>query len=181
MIAKLFTLAQALMMSALLMGGMILPAAAQAPAPGGPGMMHRWDPAQMQAKIKAHLAKLHERLEIKASQQKAWDAYAKSVEAIPEGMKKRPGKDADAATLARFRAERAAHFAKKLSAIADTTAKLEAVLTPSQRQVFDAAARRYGHRGYGRHGMGMKGDHCEYHDGYHGGGKMGGAMGGKQP
>lgn len=175
MIGKLFTMFQVLLMSMLLMGGMVAPAAAETPPPGGPGQMHHWDPAKMQAMMKARLHKLHERLEIKASQQKAWDAFATSVEALPQGMKKRPGKDADAATVARFRAERAQHFAKKLAVIADTTAKLEAVLSPSQRKVFDAAAHRIGHHRFGHHGM--RGGHCDYHDGHH----HGGHMGGKQP
>lgn len=172
MIGKLFTTFQVLLMSTLLMGGLSTVAQAETPPPGGPGHMHRWDPAKMQAMMKARLHKLHERLEIKASQQAAWDDFAKSVEALPQGMKKRPGPDADAATVARFRAERAQQFAKKLAVIAKTTAKLESVLTPAQRKVFDAAAHHFGRHGHGRHGMGGYG-HCEYHDGYHHRGGMG--------
>lgn len=177
MIARLFTTLQVLLMGALLMGGMSAVAEAQTPPPGGMGgtggHMRHWDPAQMQARMKAHLAKLHERLEIKASQESAWEAFAKSIEALPMGMDKtkRPGPDADAATLARFRAERAQAFAKKMGVIADTSAKLESVLTPSQRKVFDNAARHYGHHRFG-HG----GDHCDHH-----GGHMGGKMGGARP
>ena len=178
MIARLFSMLQVLLMSALLMGGVSAVAQAETPppggpgGPGGPGMMRHFDPERMQAMIKARLAKLHERLEIKASQQAAWDAFAKSVEALPQGMTKPPGPDADATTLARFRADRAQGFAKKLAVIADTTAKLEGVLSADQRKILDDASHHFGHGGYGHGGCGHRGM---------GGQGMGGGMGGGKP
>lgn len=170
MIARLFSMLQVLLMGALLLGGVSAVAQAQTPPPGGaggPGMMRHFDPERMQAMIKARLQKLHERLEIKASQQAAWDAFAKSVEALPQGMTKPPGPDADATAMARFRADRAQGFAKKLAVIADTTAKLEGVLSADQRKILDDASHRYGHGGYGHRGMGGHG--------------MGGGWHGNQP
>lgn len=99
--------------------------------------------------IRSRLARAAGRLEIKASQEPAWQAFAQSVEAfaVPSGGA-RPGRDADAAAIARYRANRASDIARKLTQVADATSKLEGVLTEDQRKVFDDMAHRYSE---GRH------------------------------
>ncbi len=162
MFTRLFTMLQVLVMGGLLLSGIAAPAKADTPPQGRQGQEWHFDPEKMQAMITARLDKLHERLEIKASQQGAWDAFAKSVEALPQGMASPPDKDADAATIAHFRAERTANIAKKLSAIADTTAKLQAVLTPSQREILNEQSRHFGHHGFGHRGFSPGGAwHCD--------------------
>jgi hypothetical protein len=59
---------------------------------------------------------------------------------------KKPGKDADAATIARFRAEQATGFAGKLTRIADATAKLQAALSEDQRKILSQTAQQVLHR-----------------------------------
>ncbi len=163
MITRLFSVLQVLLMGGLLMGGSIAPAKAEPPAPDRPGQAPHFDPERMQAMISARLDKLHERLEIKASQQATWEAFAKSLEALPQGMTPPPGKDADAATVARFRADNAQGVARKLSAIADTTARLQAVLTASQREILNEESHHFGHPGFDHHGAGTEdARHCDH-------------------
>ena len=98
---------------------------------------------QMHDHMKARLDKLAERLEIKASQQAVWEEYAKSVEMLADRATKKPNDDADAATISRYRAERATEFAGKLSKIADATARLQAVLSADQRKILDQNAHNF--------------------------------------
>ena len=110
---------------------------------------HRCDarqPEQMHERIKNRLDKLAQRLEIKASQQAAWGEFAKSVEALAEHAAQKPGDDADALAISRYRAERATEFAKKLTLIADNTAKLQAALTADQQKVFNQMSQHFGMR-----------------------------------
>jgi len=112
--------------------------------------------------IHSRLERTEDRLEIKASQHDAWQAFAKSVEAF--GMKpagSRPGPDADAASIARFRADRAADMAQKLAQVADATAKLQSVLNDDQRKVFDEMAHRFMHRDGRFHHDGGESHHHE--------------------
>jgi hypothetical protein len=136
------------------------------PAPGAPvrdGRQAGGEQRQewMAARIKTRLDRVANRLEIKASQQSAWDSFAKAVSAMPAMSIKRPDGDADAATLARFRADRAAAFAAKLAQVADATAKLQAILTPEQRKTLNQIAQHFGHHGRrwgnGGHGFGGQG------------------------
>ena len=92
--------------------------------------------------IHERLERAANRLEIKASQQGAWQAFAQSVEAFGAPPAPRPGRDADATAIARYRADRAADAARKLAQVADATAKLESVLNDDQRKVFDEMAQR---------------------------------------
>ena len=88
------------------------------------------------------------RLEIKASQQSAWQAYAAAVQALGETDKLKPTQpdaDADAAAIARERAERATAFAARLTAIADATARLQGVLSPEQKSTLNQITREAGH------------------------------------
>lgn len=122
-----------------------------APAPQNEAT-HDWA-KERQDRIKHFTDRLANRLEIKASQQNAWQAFVKTLEPATE----RPAKNAeiktDAASIARLHADMAAARAQKLSRIADATAKLQAVLDPDQRQTLDQVAMhmgsRYGHRFHG--------------------------------
>ncbi len=102
-------------------------------------------PEKIHEHMKARLDKLAARLEIKASQQAAWEEYARSVESLADRSAKRPNHDADAATISRYRAERATEFAKKLTVIADATDKLQKVLTEDQQKILSQVMRLHGH------------------------------------
>ena len=98
-----------------------------------------------QHRIRARLARMADRLEIKASQQEAWKAYgAVAMSMADASVLTRPAADADAATVLRYRAERAGEMAQKLAKQADATAALQAALTPEQRAVLDQMTRRFG-------------------------------------
>ena len=107
----------------------------------------------MQEHMKTRLDRLAQRLEIKASQQAVWEDFAKSIETLPVRNAKKPADDADAATIARYHADRAAEMANKMTRIADATAKLQAALTPDQRKVLDQTAQLFLHH---RHGAGYE-------------------------
>ena len=111
----------------------------------GPEKMHE----HMKEHMKARLDKLAERLEIKSSQQAAWEEFAKSVGMLADRSVKKPDDNADAATIARYRAERATQFAKKQAMIADATAKLQAALTEDQRKILNQESRHFLHRDHG--------------------------------
>ncbi|HTZ00064.1 MAG TPA: Spy/CpxP family protein refolding chaperone [Rhodocyclaceae bacterium] len=112
----------------------------------------------------ARLTQDANRLEIKASQQAAWAEYANARKALADWKFTKLPDDADAATVAKHRAERATEAAQKLTALADATAKLQAVLTPEQRKTLDQLVRHHHcgheHGGWGERGMhGMHGMH----------------------
>jgi len=142
--------------------GYAAPADAPGRAPGAARMEHR------QQWIHERLERAANRLEIKASQQDAWQAFAQSVEAFATPPAATPpGRDADAAAIARFRADRAAEAARKLSVVADATSRLQGVLTPDQRKVFDEMAHRFAGPRH-RHHDGRErshGDRSERHQG----------------
>jgi len=135
------------------------------------GMGQRW--AQH---VQAHLDKLAERLEIKASQEAAWQKFSAafrnnmSLHAMMGHADGHEPADADAAALARQQADRAWDHAQKLTQLADATAALQQALAPEQRLVFDEAARRFA-REHGGHGSigpmaggghyGAREEHCE--------------------
>jgi hypothetical protein len=103
---------------------------------------------EMQEHMKLRLDKLAARLEIKASQQALWEEFAKSVGILADGHVKKPNVDADAATISRYRAEKATEFANKLTKIAKATAKLQAALSEDQRKILNQSAQlflRYDH------------------------------------
>lgn len=106
-------------------------------------------PDKMHEHMKGRLGKLAERLEIKASQQAAWEEFARSVGMLAERTVKKPNDDADAATIARYHAEKAAEFARKLARIADATAKLQKALTEDQQKIFNQASHRFLHKDQG--------------------------------
>lgn len=133
------------------------PLVSAAPATGAPS-------AEMQARLQAHqqarLERMANRLEIKASQQDAWAAYAKVRSQMFAQRPTAPAQDADAATLARYHADRAAQMAQKLSTLADATAQLQQALTPAQAKTLAEMTRHSGagHSG-GRHGGKSWGGH----------------------
>ena len=128
--------------------------------------------------VQGHLDKLAERLEIKASQEAAWQKFSaafrdtmglQATMGHPQmGDGGRAG-DGDATALARQMADRAKERAQKLGELADATAALRQGLNPDQRLVLDEAARHFA-REHGRGNLesmaagghhGMMGDHCE--------------------
>jgi LTXXQ motif family protein len=100
---------------------------------------------KMHEHMKVRLDKLAERLEIKSSQQAVWEEFANSIEMLADRNVKKPNDDADAATISRYRAERATEFSDKLTKIADATAKLQAALSVNQRKILDQTAHRFLH------------------------------------
>ena len=144
-------------------------------------MARHWD-----QHVQAHLDKLAERLEIKASQEAAWQKFSAAFhdtmrmhammghEAMGEADKVA---QADAAALARQMADHASARAQKLAQLADATAALQQALSADQRLVFDEAARHFAHEhggmgpmAEGGHHGGM-GGHCERgdpHEEHHG-------------
>ena len=100
----------------------------------------------MQERIKTRMDRLAQRLEIKPSQQGVWEDLARSIESLPDWNAKRPADDADAAAIARYRAERAAEMAGKMTKIADATAKLQSALSEDQRKILNQTAQLMLHR-----------------------------------
>jgi hypothetical protein len=122
---------------------------------------------RMQTRMNQRLDRLAARLEIKASQQDAWETYRKARTSAFENRPERPGGDADAATLTRFRADIAQRRAQHLASMADATAKLQEALEPQQRKVLDEIVRHAGARG--KHRGHRDGSHRGGHR--HGGGR----------
>ena len=144
--------------AALTIGGTSLSLAAMEP-----GMDHKHpEPMHCGAPMHEKLDAMANRLEIKASQQNAWQAYVKAVEAMADHPKKHPAEDVDATAIAKFHADMAAEMAAKLKKVSDATAKLEAVLAPEQRKTLDQAARAFGPHGHHMHGE-EHGEH-DHHD-----------------
>ena len=126
---------------------------------------------QRQEWFKHYTDRLADRLEIKASQQNAWQAYTKALETATEHAGTKPEIKTDAASIARLHADMAAARAQKLAQIADATAKLQEVLSPEQRKTLDQIAAhggRHGHhfhdREHGDHERGQWDQHG--HDGF---------------
>jgi hypothetical protein len=119
--------------------------------------------ARMQTGMKRRLDRMATRLEIKPAQQDAWTAYRTARESIFTTPPQFPPAGADAATIARFRADMAKHRADYMATVADATAKLQEVLEPNQRKVLDEMSRR-GDREKGQrgsHGSGMHRGHTD--------------------
>ncbi|BCL74480.1 hypothetical protein JHS3_02160 [Jeongeupia sp. HS-3] len=117
---------------------------------------HRPSAEQWQQRTEARLARMANRLEIKASQQGAWDAYAKSYrETFAQPKMPARADNLDAAATLRQRAAFMNEHAKRTLQLADATETLAKSLTAEQRKVLDEMARRDGH---GMH-KGMRGHH----------------------
>jgi hypothetical protein len=153
----------AIAVSAALMCGISASAWADTPAKEGMQGMHADMAKHHQEMMKAGLSKAADRLEIKASQQGAWQAFAKVIEdtmGMPPKMQM-PDSNADAATLTRHHADIVAARAKSMAQIADATAKLQEALTPEQRTTLTQIVRQFAQAhqmGGQQHGpMGMHG------------------------
>ena len=122
---------------------------------------HGMDADQRTRFARQHLEREAGMLEIKASQQGAWDAYAAAKLDLMAGFDKlKPlPEDADAAAIAQQRAERAEAAAQSLAKLADATAKLQAVLTDDQRKVLNRLVRNHWHGDDMHHEMGRAGRH----------------------
>ena len=84
-------------------------------------------------------------LEIKASQQPAWDAYvAAHIDLMNTFENAKPlARDADASAATRQHAERAEAIAQSLAKVADATEKLQSVLDENQRKVLNRIERMH--------------------------------------
>jgi hypothetical protein len=127
----------------------------------GPAADHA---ARVAHHVQEQLDRLADRLEIKASQQPAWQAFRSAFAdtMTPHAEALKPGTEPDAATLARALAEHASAHAKQLSRLADATAKLQQALGPDQRAVLDEVARRFVHE-HAPQGHGMRDGHGPWH------------------
>jgi LTXXQ motif family protein len=101
--------------------------------------------ARIQQHLQARLQRTAERLQITPAQQTAWTTYANAVQSLIGTSRTRPAADADAASIARLRAQLAAERAQKLSRLADATASLQQALDPQQQKTFDEIVRQAGH------------------------------------
>jgi uncharacterized protein YoxC len=120
----------------------------------------------MEQRIQKHLDRLAARLEIRASQQEAWKAFSTAVRSMaPDKPRARAAEDVDAAARARQMADRVSERARKLTQLADATAKLQQSLDPSQKEVLNEVARNFGSH-FAMHGEGM---HGSMHEGHCGG------------
>lgn len=100
----------------------------------------RFHDAQIQAELDAAAA----RLEIKASQQSPWTEYSQAFKAVrepPSGANSPDDIKDDAAARIRRHANEISALAQKLSRLADATSKLQAVLTPDQRETLNQISR----------------------------------------
>jgi protein CpxP len=109
--------------------------------------------ARIQQHLQARLQRMAEHLQITPAQQTAWTMYATSVQSLIGANPARPAPEADAASIARFRAELAAERAQKLSQLADATATLQQALDPQQQKTLDEIVRHAGRRAHYRHGL----------------------------
>jgi hypothetical protein len=132
---------------------------------GGHYDHEQMSPEKRHEHMKISLEKLAMRLEIKASQQTAWEEFAKSVGMLADRNVKKPVGDADAATIARYRAEMATEFASKLTKIADATSRLQASLTEDQRKILDQETHRFLNRNHDWRQKGHMHDCKGAHDG----------------
>ena len=163
----------------------ILPFLLLAALPLASMAQHERDPADpphqartheyMQQNLQKHLDHLASRLEIRASQQEAWNAFTAAVRAmVPDKPPERPADNLDAASRARLAADGAGERAKRLAQLADATGKLQQALDAPQKEVLNEVARHFGshwmaHGGmFGMHG-GMHEEHCgePMHEGHH--------------
>jgi hypothetical protein len=94
--------------------------------------------------VQSRLDKAATMLEIKASQEPAWKTFAAAnMDLVSSFADRKPfSRDADAATVTRQHADKAAAIAQTLAKLADATEKLQAVLNEDQRKVLDRIVRR---------------------------------------
>jgi hypothetical protein len=132
----------------LVAGGFTLASVPVFSQPGNDGAHSNGDaasrPEQMHQHLEKRLDKMAERLNITSAQQAAWSRYRSAVEAQFSAPPARPSTDADAATIVRWRADRASEMARKLAVVADATATLQSALDDKQRQTLRDMVRHEG-------------------------------------
>jgi hypothetical protein len=135
---------------------------APAAKPGMQEHMHEMQ-AHRAEMMKHHLDAAAERLELKASQVPAWQTFAGAFTALHEpaqmGQMHEQFEKADAAGLVKMAADHAADRARKLSTLADATAKLQATMSDNQRALFTQMARHQMMRHHHHEHGGMHGHH----------------------
>jgi hypothetical protein len=111
----------------------------------GPDQHQKFSVEERTQWAKNQLDKEASRLEIKASQQSAWETYAAAnLELINTfGGRKPLPPDINAAAAMCQHAEHAEAFAQKLAKLADATEKLQSVLSEDQRKVLDRTVRMH--------------------------------------
>lgn len=131
--------------------GLLSSAAAEPPAPAAVPESHSGSPAaeHMARQVQAHLDKLASRLEIKSSQEDAWQKFSLAwrdtvLDHAPDRRPETAGSaDLDAAGRARQAAQRAADHAQHLAVLAQAVEALQQSLSPQQKLVFNEVARRF--------------------------------------
>jgi hypothetical protein len=127
------------------MSGATLAQSAAAPTGAARPMQQRF--ADLVQRRLDHLA---QRLQIRTDQQDAWTAYERAVRGSFALSARRPDVGADAATWARYRADRAAERARQLAQQADAIAALQKSLSPAQVQTLGQALRGASENARGR-------------------------------
>lgn len=145
--------------TAVLMATMGLTAAtAQTTPPAGAPERHhgpRFDPAKMQERMAQRQAELKQKLQLTAAQESAWASFVTAMK--PAARPSHPDREAFARMstpdrIDQMRALRNQRIAEQ-DRRGDATKAFYAVLTPAQKQVFDAETAR-GFGGHGRHHKG---------------------------
>lgn len=164
------------LIAAAVLAALGLAAVAQTPAGPPPGSgprheqrMERGDPARMQERMQARIAKrqahLKETLQITPAQEGAWTAFTAATQ--PPANWKRPDR-AEFARLTtperidRMKALRTERMAR-MDQRAEATKVFYAALNPTQKRVFDLETARRGQRGGGGGHEGGRGGHHGHH------------------
>jgi len=134
--------AAAALAGACMQAGMAADAPMPMPPPDG---MHHMERNHEEA-MKAGLAHMADRLEIKASQEGAWQKFSAAFVDMMKTVSSEPmaaSPEADAASIVRARAQAAATRAQAVSRLADATTELQQVLNADQRHVLNEMARHF--------------------------------------
>ena len=125
-------------------GGLMLALASPAVSFAHDQEHHHWQQQERSSQdrtqwIKNRLTREAAMLEIKASQQSAWETYSAAALELTStyGESKALPSNPDAAAAMRLVAEQATFFAQRMGKLADATEKLQAVLNEDQRKVLD--------------------------------------------
>ena len=129
---------------------------------GGGQPMGRIDPAKMQAMVAKHHAEMKAKLKITSEQEPAWTAFTSAMQPPAGGMgwRQSPEQRAELAKLSTperidkmraLRTQRSAEMNAMADKRDDATKAFYAVLSPTQKAVFDAEHAKRGHHGM-RHG-----------------------------
>lgn len=143
------TLAVAALAAGVLGATFVAPAAAADKPPMAVESTHSESAQRIAKHLQMRLDELSARLQIKASQEPAWQAFSNAYrDLITAHLAQREqalagAAEVDAAALARKHADWAADHAQKLARLADATAKLQQGLDADQRLVLNEVARHF--------------------------------------